>query len=304
MAELTKDSFVRIPKNIENSESINRPSLTYWQDAWRRLKQNKLAMVSLFVIIFVIILAIFGPMIFPDYRSQDLANVLEKPSLRHVFGTDELGRDVLARLLRGSRISLFIGVVVSVISLVIGMIYGGISGYLGGKVDNIMMRIVDIIIAIPGLIILILLLTVMQPGVLTLIIAMSITDWTMMARLVRGQVLQVKESEFVLSSRVLGARNTWIIAKHLLPNSFGQVIVRFTMSIPAVIFEEAFLSYIGLGIRVPEASWGNLAQSGSSLFPNYIWLFLIPAAMICITILAFNMLGDGLRDALDPRMRR
>ncbi|MBQ4100958.1 MAG: ABC transporter permease [Oscillospiraceae bacterium] len=304
MQEITKDSFTPIPKNIESSQQLLRPSLTYWQDAWRRLKLNKVAMVSMYFLIVIVLIAFIGPIIFPDFKTQDLLNTFAPPSAEHWFGTDELGRDVFARVLRGSRVSLTIGITVSAINVVIGVLYGGISGYIGGVVDDIMMRIIDVLITIPELIIMILLLTVMQPGVGTLILAMSITGWTSMARLMRGQVLQIRESEYVLASRVLGAGKFWIIVKHLIPNALGPIIVRLTMSIPSIIFTEAFLSYIGLGIRVPEASWGNLAEAGAAQFPNYLWMFFIPAVLICLTMLAFNMFGDGLRDALDPKMRK
>lgn len=296
--------FTPIPRDLKSASSVSRPSLTYWQDAWRRLKQNKVAMASFAVILLVVLLGAVGPVLVPNYTQQDLLRTFQAPDQKFVFGTDELGRDLLARLLRGTRVSLTIGLAVSAINLVIGVLYGGIAGYIGGKADMIMMRIIDVAISVPEMIVLILLLTVLKSGISTLILALCLTGWTGMARLVRGQVLQIKENEYVLASRVLGASEIRIILSHLIPNALGPILVQFTMGIPNIIFAEAFLSYIGLGISIPDASWGNLAQAGASQFPNYLWLFFIPAVLFSVTMLAFNLLGDGLRDALDPKMRR
>ena len=302
--KLAPDAFERVPKDIAQSQALVRPSLTYWKDAWRRLKKNKVAMVCLVFIGFIALIAIAGPIAYPNYRANNLEKTFAEPDSENWFGTDDLGRDQFARVLRGGRVSLFIGITVSLISLTIGIIYGGLSGYLGGWVDDLMMRIVDILITIPDMVILILLLVMLEPGIGTLILAMSLTGWTGMARLVRGQVLQIKESDFVLVSKVLGAGTFRIITKHLIPNTVGIIIVRLMMSIPGVIFSEAFLSYIGLGVRVPEASWGNLAEAGALQFPNHLYMFFIPAVFIMLTMLAFNLFGDGLRDALDPKMRK
>jgi oligopeptide transport system permease protein len=303
--ELTKESFLPVAKDLKASQALVRPSLSYWKDAWRRLKKNKVAMISMWFLVFMALVAIIGPIIFSNYREQTLNESFTKPNAKYWFGTDDLGRDQFARVLRGSRVSLFIGITVSLICLVIGVVYGGISGYFGGTiVDDIMMRIVDVLSTIPDLIVLILLLVVLDPGIGTLMLALSLTGWQGMARLVRGQVLQIKESDFVLVSRVIGASPFRIVVRHLIPNAIGPIIVRLTMSIPAIIFTEAFLSFIGLGVRVPEASWGNLADQGAQYFPTRLYLFFIPAAFISLTMLAFNMFGDGLRDALDPKMRK
>ncbi|HBQ64471.1 MAG TPA: diguanylate cyclase [Clostridiales bacterium] len=304
MEAIAKERFEPIPKNIQAGQIIGRKPLSYWQDAWRRLRMNRVAMASMWVLLFIFLVAIIGPVLFPQYRENHLNETLMAPNAKYWFGTDDLGRDNFARVLRGSRISLFIGLTVAFISLIIGVLYGGISGYIGGWLDSLMMRIIDILITIPDMIILILLLVVLKPGVGTLILALSLTSWTSMARLVRGQVLQLKEQEFILAARVLGAGTWRIILRHLIPNALSVIIVRFTMSIPGIIFSEAFLSYIGLGIRIPEASWGNLASQGAQQFPSNLWLFFIPAAFICVTMLAFNLFGDGLRDALDPKMRK
>ena len=305
MAEETfvKD-FTRIPKDIKASQNINRISLTYTQGVIRTLKQNKVAMISLVFIIFIVIAAVIGPFILPGYQQEDLLHTLESHSVEHWFGTDDLGRDVLTRLVRGTRISLIIGFVAETINLVIGIIYGGIAGYMGGKVDMILMRIIDVIVSIPQMIIMILLLTVFSGRVGTLLLALCLTGWTGLARLVRGQVLALRENEYAMAAQVLGAGKWKILETHLIPNTIGPILVNYTMSVPGAIGAEAYLSYLGLGIAIPEASWGNLLQLGANQFPSSLWLFFTPAIVFALTMLAFNLFGDGLRDALDPQMRR
>lgn len=305
MAEETfvKD-FTRIPKDIKASQNINRISLTYTQGVIRTLKQNKVAMISLGFIIFIVIVAIIGPFILPGYQKEDLLHTLESHSVEHWFGTDDLGRDVLTRLVRGTRISLIIGFVAETINLAVGIIYGGIAGYLGGKVDMVLMRIIDVIVSIPQMIIMILLLTVLSGSVGTLLLALCLTGWTGLARLVRGQVLALRENEYAMAAQVLGAGKWKILQTHLLPNTIGPILVNYTMSVPGAIGAEAYLSYLGLGIAIPEASWGNLLQLGANQFPSSLWLFFTPAIVFALTMLSFNLFGDGLRDALDPQMRR
>ncbi|RBP37243.1 ABC transporter permease [Garciella nitratireducens] len=302
---LTEQDFERVGKNLEESQAIVRPSLTYWQDAWRRLKKNKLAMISLVILIGIVFMCIFGPYMVPyKYYEQNYTKTNLSPGQEgHIFGTDSLGRDLFSRVWYGGRVSIFIGVVVALIALVVGVVYGGIAGYMGGKVDNIMMRIVDVLLTIPGMLLNILLLIVLEPGIVTLIIAFGLTGWLSMARLVRGQILQLKEQEFVLAARALGADTKRIIFKHLIPNILGPIIVEMTLTIPSAIFSEAFLSYIGLGIRPPGASWGVLANEGTKVLRFYPYELIIPAIFISLTILAFNLFGDGLRDALDPKLR-
>jgi len=302
--QLTRDAFTPVRKNLEKSQAIVRPSLNYWQDAWRRLKKNKVAMVCMGFLVFMLIVAVVGPVIYPNFKSNNLEKTYSAPDSTNWFGTDELGRDQFARVLRGARVSLFIGITCALICVFFGIIYGGIAGYLGGWIDEIMMRIVDILITIPDMIILILLLVVLKPSISTLILAMCLTGWTGMARQIRGQILQIKESDFVLVSKIIGSGTFRIIIKHLIPNTIGIIIVRIMMLIPAFIFEEAFLSFIGLGVRLPEASWGNLAEGGALQFPNHLYMFFIPAAFMMLTMLALNLFGDGLRDALDPKMRK
>jgi len=298
------EMFEQVGTDIEQSQHIVRPSLTYWQDAWRRLKMNKVAIASIIVLGIIVIMAVIGPYLRPfSFSDQDLYAVFSPPNAQHWFGTDSLGRDLFVRVWMGARVSLRIGIAAALLDVIIGMIYGGLSGYIGGRIDNIMMRIVDILYAIPYMIIVILLMIVMEPGELTLIIAMSITGWVGAARLVRGQVLQLKEQEFVLAARVLGASPWRIITRHMFPNILSIMIVQMTMDIPAAIFSEAFLSYIGLGIKLPNASWGSLASDGIRQVTSRPWLLIFPALCISITMLAFNLLGDGLRDALDPKMR-
>ena len=301
--EIKKD-FTRVKRDIEASQRIQRESMSYAQGVIRTLKQNKVAMLSLIFIIFLILVAIFGPLLFPDYQKQDLLHTLQKPSKEHLLGTDELGRDVLTRLIRGTRISLFIGFAAETINLVVGILYGGIAGFLGGKVDNMMMRIIDVVMSVPQTLVMILMLTVLKRGMGTLILSLTITGWVGLARLVRGQILALRENEYAVAAKVLGAGKREILFHHLLPNTIGPIIVNYTMSIPGAIGAEAGMSYLGLGISVPEASWGNMLQFGASQFPATLWLFFAPAVLFALSMLAFNLLGDGLRDALDPRMRR
>ena len=296
--------FTKVTRDIEASQKIYRESMTYLQGVIRTLKRNKVAVISFFFIVFLILVAIFGPIIFPDYQKQDLLNTLQPPSKEHILGTDEQGRDVLTRLIRGTRISLTIGFVAETINLVIGIIYGGIAGFIGGRTDNIMMRIIDVLMSIPQTLVMILMLTVLKRGMGTLILSLTVTGWIGLARLVRGQILALRENEYVTASRVLGAGRREILATHLIPNAIGPIIVNYTMSIPGAIGAEAGMSYLGLGISVPEASWGNMLQFGSSQFPASLWLFFAPAVLFALSMLAFNLFGDGLRDALDPKMRK
>lgn len=303
--EISKDMFRPIEKNEKNFDTVSRPSITYWHDVWKRLIENKFAVAGLIFIVFISLAAIFGPILSRySYRTQDFSVANQFPNLKHWFGTDQFGRDIFVRVLYGARYSLTIGYTAAVLNLAIGVIYGGIAGYVGGIVDNIMMRIVDIIYSIPMTIYVILLMVILGTGLKSIIIALAISYWVDMARIVRGEVLQLKGQEFVLAAKTLGAPSKRILFKHLIPNCLGPIIVTLTLLIPSAIFTEAFLSFIGLGIPAPQASWGTLtndALGGYMLFPYQL---LFPAGAITITMLAFNILGDGLRDALDPKMRR
>jgi len=220
------------------------------------------------------------------------------------FGTDELGRDLWTRTWYGTRISIYIGILAAAIDLLIGVLYGGISGFYGGKVDDIMQRISEVLMGIPQLIIVILFILVIQPGIMSITLAMVITGWVNMARIVRGQILKLKNQEFVLASRTLGASNKRLIIKHLIPNIVGQIVITTMFTVPNAIFTEAFLSFIGLGIRPPEASLGSLVNDGFKSLQTNPYMLIIPSVIISLLILSFNLLADGLRDALDPKMRK
>ncbi|MCH1626221.1 ABC transporter permease [Fredinandcohnia quinoae] len=305
MQQIPKDMFSPATIDTNESERISRPSLSFWKDVTMRFKKNKLAMTGIVLIVLLLIMAIIGPWISQyDYRTNDLMNVNKPPSSEHWFGTDELGRDVFTRTWQGARISLFIGLAAAVIDLAIGVIWGGISGYRGGKTDEFMMRFADILYGVPYLLLVILLMVILKQGLGTMIIAMTITGWINMARIVRGQVLQLKYQEYVLAAQTLGANVKRIMFRHLVPNSMGPILVTMTLTIPNAIFTEAFLSYLGLGVQVPLASWGTMASEGLPAFEYYPWRLFFPAILICLTIFSFNVIGDGLRDALDPRLRK
>jgi len=302
---LPREAFVLLEREIKDTTEIVRPSTTYWQDAWRRFKQNRLAMVGLCMVVILFLAAIFGPMLTPwSYSDQDLEHGYEPPSTRHLCGTDLLGRDLFTRILYGARISLSIGIVASLINLTIGVLYGGLSGFIGGRLDNVMMRIVDILWGVPLLLIVIMLMVVLKPGLTNIFIAFGLVYWIAMARIVRGQILGIKEQEYVLAARALGAARWRILLRHLIPNSMGPIIVTVTLNIPQAIFTEAFLSYIGLGVSAPMASWGVLASEGVQAMRSYPWQILFPSIAIAFAMLGFNFVGDGLRDALDPRLRK
>lgn len=416
-SNITPDMWKPLDKSQKDSEKVVRKSLTFWQDASRRMKENKVSMVSMVVIVLIILLCVLVPMFYPlTYEDQnlDFANIpltlelyeidgdyiymnkeykliktdydgtliemysmkkddiinrkyiydinghdvvvdysyyfnakkeflnLEKKSKRdpsvdlakaqikldntkkfeitcdgqeistvhkvrnktYIWGTDNLGRDLFIRVLYGGRISLIVGFVAAFVNLIIGVLYGGISGYVGGSVDNIMMRIVDVINAIPTLLYVILLMVIMGSGMMPIIVALSITYWLAMARLVRGQVIGLKDQEFILAAQSLGASTKRILFRHLIPNIMGPIMVSVTMQIPNAIFTEAFLSFVGLGVSAPVASWGSLCNDALQGFMEYPHQLFFPAIAISVTILAFNLFSDGLRDALDPKQRK
>ncbi|RNB54274.1 ABC transporter permease [Brevibacillus gelatini] len=303
---VSDDLFVPMRKDNLNSEAIVRPQLTFWQEAWQRLRRNKLALMGLVIIIVLGVMAVIGPLISGhEYAKQSILMKNKAPSATNWFGTDDFGRDVFTRVWYGARISLFVGLMAALIDFFIGVLYGGIAGYVGGRVDNIMMRFVDLLYGLPYLLVVILLMVVMGPGLGTIIVALSATGWIGMARTVRGQVLQLKSSEYVLAAKTMGAKPFYIIRKHLLPNTIGVIIVYVTLSVPSAIFAEAFLSFLGLGVQAPMASWGVMANDGlSTILSGHWWRLFFPAFFISLTMLAFNVLGDGLRDAFDPKARR
>jgi len=296
--------FTKIEKNRDDLNKVVRPSLTYWQDAWIKLRKNKVATLSLVLIVVYVVFAIFAPILSGfDHVSQDANARNLRPNAEHWFGTDPAGRDLWVRNWIGARVSLFIGVAVVLINTAMGCIVGGIAGYFGGKVDMIIMRIIDVLYGIPVIILAILFMVVLKPGLYTIILALVIIGWLGSARMVRGQILSLKNSEFVMAAKTLGAGNSRIIIRHLIPNISGILITTMTMSIPNAIFWEAFMSFIGIGVQAPMCSWGSLAQLANQIYQIYPYQLIIPAFFICTTVLAFNLLGDGLRDALDPKTR-
>ncbi len=393
--KIPKEQWEKIDREERDKEKITRPSMTYWQDAWRRLKKNKFSMLGLIIIAILFAFAVFGPMISNfSYSDQDLGltnlpprfdiheidedsfvyvrsdyvlievsekgeilsripvaedNIFEKFRIYNIdgkevkidytlaarnkdipdapkfeltvngenievanrvfnktywFGTDSHGRDLFVRVLYGARISLAIALVAATVNFFIGVLYGGISGYAGGRTDNIMMRIVDIISTVPLMLYVIMLMVVMGSGLKTIMVTLGTVYWVRMARIVRGQVLSLKEQEYVLAAKTLGATTWRILVRHLIPNAMGPIIVALTMQIPQAIFTESFLSFIGLGVSAPMASWGTLANDALGGLRSYAYQLFFPSIAICITMLAFNFLGDGLRDALDPRLRK
>ncbi|MBM4761642.1 oligopeptide ABC transporter permease [Bacillus sp. B15-48] len=376
---IPKELFKPLVRKEDTSETISSPSRTFWQDARRTLFKNKLAVFSMFLITFIILMSIIAPS-FNEYKTDDqllsrsklpprvpvLENVswsgfggalkgnytgttvedatnkavarysnekdfvdikvvsegdgsknsaevrasyrvYEAKGLENTYfwlGTDTLGRDQWTRLWEGTRVSLIIAFVAAAIDLMIGVSYGGISGFYGGRVDNAMQRVVEILVGIPNLVVILLMMLFLQPGIMSIVIALTITGWTGMARIVRGEVLKVKSQEFVLAARTLGTSNGTIIRRHLIPNISGIIIINTMFTVPSAIFFEAFLSFIGLGIVPPAASLGSLISSGFDNMRLYPYLLAFPAILISVIMIAFNILGDGLRDAFDPKMHK
>jgi len=385
--ELKADDWESVQtENLLVAEDISGISLSYWQNVWRRFKKNKLSVLSFAFIVFLVLMAVFGPRltklsdsdqnrdyihippqidlysvgsntyiylspsmqlfiasrngrllgpaesleddIFTKQRvyqingQQIIVNYRQKPAKvlyenesevplfrkkvwnkSFWFGTDAVGRDLFVRIIYGARVTIIIGFIASLMNLTVGVLYGGISGYLGGVADNIMMRIVDILRSIPRLLYVILLMVVFGSGLLTVVIVIGLVDWLGMARIVRGQVLSIKNREYVLAAKALGAKPKRILLRHLIPNAMGPIIIETAMNIPAAIFTEAFLSFVGLGVSAPQASWGTLANNALSGFMSFPYEMFFPAIAISLTVLAFNFLGDGLRDAIDPRFK-
>ena len=295
---MDRNDFLPIERdtNIRESSFIVRPN---W---WQRFKLNRLAVVGAGIIAVMIVLAIIGPMISPyTYADQSLVDANQSPSLAHWFGTDTLGRDIYTRVMYGARISLTIGIVAALLNLVIGVIYGGIAGYFGGKTDRIMMAIVDVLYGIPLLLYVILLMVVIAPGLTSIFIALGIAYWLNMARIVRSQIVKVREEEYIIAAETMGIPKWRILWRHILPNCVGPIIITLTLAIPDAIFTEAFLSFIGLGVNAPMASWGVLASDGISSMRSYPFQLIFPALAISVTMLGFVCLGDGLRNVFDPK---
>lgn len=310
------------------------PSNSYWKDSWGRLRKNKGAFAGLIMIGLILFMAIAGPYMNShgfDDQNLEHANLPPKvPGLEQIswlgmsgtdirgidqyaakdvqdyywFGTDSLGRDIWTRIWEGTRISLYIAFLAAALDLVIGVAYGSISAYYGGRIDNVMQRVIEVLIGIPSLIVIILLILVLQPGIISITLAMVITGWVNMARIVRGQVLKLKNQEFVLASRTLGAGDARLMGGHLIPNTLGPIIITTMFTIPNAIFTEAFLSFIGLGLQPPIASLGTLVNDGFKMMKIYPHLLMYSSIIISMIMVSFNLLGDGLRDSLDPKMRK
>ena len=327
----------------KRQQDVMAESTTFFRDGMRRLMQNPLAVMSMVILLLVILMMIFAPLFVPyGYEEMITVNGVRDPAAAnlapfhysaleqqyidqggkifpHIMGTDELGRDYFIRVIYGTRISLTVGVFAALIVLIIGILYGSISGYFGGKVDLIMMRIVDVIYSLPDLLMIILLSVVLNEiikptgngllarlgtNMISLFIVFGLLYWVGMARLVRGQILTIKQNDYVLAARVSGAKSSHIIRKHILPNCISVIIISAALQIPSAIFTESFLSFIGLGVKAPMPSLGSLASAARSGITTYTYKLIFPSIMIALITLAFNLLGDGLRDAFDPKLRR
>ncbi|SHM42014.1 oligopeptide ABC transporter permease [Gracilibacillus kekensis] len=372
------EQFERIQLKDDAGEQLTRPQISYWKDAWLRLRKNKGAIIGLFVLAFIILLALVGPFMNKyefDDPNYDLAYMPPKvqglewlgldgkqtyevqgstkedaitrglegyeideeflldsevilPAEEsdngymtvamevdiyaargledeyYWFGTDSMGRDLWTRIWKGTQISLYIGLLAALIDMVVGVLYGGISGYYGGRTDNVMQRIIEILSGIPNLVVVILFIMLLDPGLIAITIALTITGWIGMARIVRGQVLKLKNQEFILAARTLGANDKRILMKHLIPNVTSVIIINTMFTIPSAIFFEAFLSFIGLGLQPPYASLGTLIDTAFDDYRVFPYMLLFPAVIISLLMIGFNILADGMRDALDPKMRR
>jgi oligopeptide transport system permease protein len=303
--QISDSLFEKAQVSASEKEHIAAPASGMLMDAWLRLRKNKAAVVSLFILILIILLAVFAPMFSRySFKETNYDLVFATPSKDHIFGADQFGRDLWVRNWMGTRISLMIALVAAILDLVVGVTYGAVSALIGGKVDAIMQRIIEILVGIPNLIIVILFLMAFPAGVGTIIAALSITGWVNMARLVRAEILKLKNQEFVLASQVLGTSKKDIILKDLIPNTVSVIVINVMFTIPSAIFTEAFLSFIGIGLAEPQASLGVLINGGYQVLRTYPHVLIFPAITIVLIMVCFSILGDGLRDALDPQMRK
>ena len=284
-----------VPKSDDAGVSL-------WRDAYYRLLKNKLAVAGGIFILVEVIICIITPWIAPyGFDRQNLELTLAPPSAQHWFGTDTLGRDLFTRVLYGGRISMMVGFLASLVSVIVGVVYGAASGFIGGKTDNVLMRIVDVLYALPFVFLVIILMVYFGRNIFLLFVALGFTQWLTMARIVRGQVISLKAKEFVEAAHSMGISNTAIIFRHLIPNTLGPVIVYLTLTVPSTILDEAFLSFLGLGVQAPMASWGTLISSGVEVMEIAPGALIFPAVILSVTLFSLNFLGDGLRDALDPK---
>jgi len=283
------------PIEIEEGASL-------WRDAWYRLRRNRLALISLFIFAAITLFCVVGPFFSPwDSEQQDLLRGAQGPSAAHWFGTDTLGRDLMVRTMEGGRISLLVGLVATLVALLIGIVYGATAGYIGGRTDAVMMRFVDILYALPFTIFVILLMVAFGRSLWLMFVAIGCVEWLTMARIVRSGVMALRRQEFIEAAVSLGYSHPRIIVRHLIPNVLGPVIVVATLTVPAVMLLEAFLSFLGLGVQPPNASWGVLINEGQQNMEIFPWLLMFPAFFFALTLFALNFLGDGIRDALDPK---
>ncbi len=273
-----------------------------WKDAWLRLRKNRMAVFGFIVIVIISLLSIFGPFVLKySYEEQNLDRGTTPPSGEHWLGTDKLGRDQLSRILHGGRISLMVGLCATAVSLTIGVLYGTVAGFVGGKLDAVMMRAVDILYALPFTIFVILLMVFFGRNIILLFLAIGAVEWLTMARIVRAQVQSLRKQEFIEACHSLGLRRRRIILRHMIPNVLGPIVVYTTLTIPAVMLLEAFLSFLGLGVQPPKSSWGLLIKEGAEMMEEAPWLLIYPGLLFSLTLFSLNFLGDGLRDALDPK---
>lgn len=303
-ADLPADLFEATEQNSSDLEYIARKHHSALYDGWIRLRKNKAAVICAVILIVITLFAIFAPILSQyTYFDTNYKAKLKPPSIEHPFGTDQFGRDQWTRIWYGTRISLLIGLVAALLNLFIGVIYGAVSAMIGGRVDAIMQRIIEILVGVPHLIIVILFMMILPPGVGTIVIAMSITGWVNMARLVRAQILKLKNQEFVMAAKLLGTSGWKMIMKHLVPNTVSVIVIQIMFAIPSAIFTEAFLSFIGVGLAAPKASLGVLINDGYKMLRAAPYMLIYPALAIILIMVCFSILGDGLRDALDPRMK-
>ena len=293
---------------LATNEQVLVEGNSLWRDALKRLRRNHMAMAGALVTACLVVACFLGPLVIGapwgyDYETQDLRYGAQPPSLSHWFGTDFFGRDLLTRVLHGGRISLIVGLLAASVAATIGTVYGALAGYVGGRIDGVMMRIVDIIYALPYMFLVIVLVTIFGKSLVLLFVALGCVGWLMTARIVRGQVLSLKEREFVLAARSLGVGDLGIVFTHLIPNTLGPIIVYFTLTVPTMILQEAFLSFLGLGVQAPRPSLGALINDGANHMAVFWWELVFPGAVMALLLFSLNFLGDGVRDALDPQMK-
>lgn len=291
----------RDPAGLPSSQEIERGA-SLWRDAWHRLAKNKMAVASAIILGVIILGSLLGPYLLKySYETQDLRLGAVSPNADHWLGTDTLGRDLLVRILYGGQISIAVGLCATAVALTIGVLYGTVSGFLGGKVDALMMRVVDIIFALPFTVFVILLMVFFGRKFVLLFAAIGAVQWLTMARIVRGQVMSLRRQEFIEAAEALGLSKLRIIFRHMIPNALGPIIVYATLTVPSVMLLEAFLSFLGLGVQPPMSSWGVLIKEGADSMEEFPWLLIYPGLALAVTLFSLNFLGDGLRDALDPR---